>query len=73
MSFADTDTEIEERTGADIPWIFDVEGEEGFRDREEQVIEELTQRDDILLATGGGAVLRPANRNVLGARGFVVK
>jgi shikimate kinase len=72
LTFVDSDTEIEERTGADIPWIFDVEGEEGFRDREEQVIEELTQRDDILLATGGGAVLRPANRSALGARGFVV-
>ena len=72
LQFIDSDAEIEERTGADIPWIFDVEGEEGFRDREQAVIDELTQRDDILLATGGGAVLRPANRNVLGARGFVI-
>ncbi len=72
LEFIDSDTEIEERTGADIPWIFDVEGEEGFREREQQVIEELTRRDGIVLATGGGAILRPANRNVLGARGFVV-
>jgi shikimate kinase len=58
--FADSDTEIEERTGADIPWIFDVEGEEGFRDREEQVIAEMTLLDHTVLATGGGVVMRPA-------------
>jgi shikimate kinase len=72
LEFVDSDTEIEERTGADIPWIFDVEGEEGFRDREQQVIDELTQRDGILLATGGGAVIRPANRSALASRGFVI-
>ena len=62
LRFADTDTEIEARTGADIPWIFDVEGEEGFRDREQQVVEEMTYWDDVVLATGGGVVLRPENR-----------
>ena len=72
LEFADTDTEIEARTGADIPWIFDVEGEEGFRDREEQVVEEMTQWDNIVLATGGGVVLRPNNRRVLAGRGFVI-
>lgn len=72
MGFADSDTEIEERTGADIPWIFDVEGEEGFRDREEQVIEEMTLLNHTVLATGGGVVLRPANRKILAERGFVV-
>lgn len=72
LQFADTDAEIEERTGADIPWIFDVEGEEGFRDREQQVVDEMTQWDDVVLATGGGVVLRPANRSALGGRGFVV-
>ncbi len=72
LTFADTDTEIEARTGADIPWIFDVEGEEGFRDREQQVVEEMTLWDNVVLATGGGVVMRPENRNVLGARGFVV-
>ena len=72
MRFADTDAQIEERTGADIPWIFDVEGEEGFRDREQQVVEEMTEWDDVVLATGGGVVLRPDNRRVLGGRGFVV-
>jgi shikimate kinase len=72
LDFADTDSEIEERTGADIPWIFDVEGEEGFRDREQQVVEEMTLWDNVLLATGGGVVKRPENRRVLAARGFVV-
>ncbi len=72
QSFADTDTEIERRTGADIPWIFDVEGEEGFRDREQQVVEEMTHWDDVVLATGGGVVLREANRSALASRGFVI-
>lgn len=72
LRFADTDTEIEVRTGADIPWIFDVEGEQGFRDREQQVVAEMTEWDDIVLATGGGVVLRPENRNALAGRGFVI-
>ena len=72
LQFADTDTEIEERTGADIPWIFDVEGEAGFRDREQQVLEEMTLRDHIVLPTGGGVVMRPENRQALGSRGYVV-
>jgi len=72
LSFSDTDTEIEHRTGADIPWIFDVEGEEGFRDREQQVVEEMTLWDDVVLATGGGVVLREANRSALSSRGFVI-
>jgi len=72
LTFFDSDTEIEERTGADIAWIFDVEGEEGFRDREEAMIAELTQRDGIVLATGGGAVVRPGNRQALASRGTVI-
>jgi shikimate kinase len=72
LGFADSDTEIEKRTGADIPWIFDVEGEEGFRDREEQGIEEMTQLDHTVLATGGGVVIREANRRALAERGFVI-
>ncbi len=72
LDFADTDREIEERTGADIPWIFDVEGEEGFRNREVQVVEEMTERSNILLATGGGVVLRKENRQVLASRGYVI-
>lgn len=72
LEFADTDTEIEKRTGADIPWIFDMEGEEGFRDREQQVVAELTEWDNVVLATGGGVVLRAENRTALAGRGFVV-
>ena len=71
-AFVDSDHEIEARTGADIPWIFQVEGEEGFRRRESQVIDELSRRQRIVLATGGGAVLRAENRRVLHERGFVV-
>jgi shikimate kinase len=70
--FYDSDHEIEARTGADIPWIFDVEGEEGFRKREAAMIDELTQLDGIVLATGGGAVTREENRSNLATRGVVV-
>ena len=72
MEFYDSDQEIERRTGADISWVFDVEGEEGFRRREEQVIEELTELQGIVLATGGGAVKSAQTRNRLSARGIVV-
>jgi shikimate kinase len=72
MEFIDTDQVIEQRTGADIDWIFDLEGEEGFRKREEVIIEELTQMQGIVLATGGGAVLSAKNRNFLAARGTVL-
>ncbi len=70
--FVDSDHEIEARTGANIPWIFDIEGEEGFRQREEHVIDVLTQRRHIVLATGGGAVMRAENRRHLHERGTVV-
>lgn len=69
--FRDTDHEIENRTGVDIPTIFDIEGEEGFRRREAAVLEELTRDSNLVLATGGGAVLREENRKAL-RRGFVV-
>ncbi len=72
IEFYDTDQVIEERSGADIGWIFDVEGEDGFRKRERKVIDELSQRVGIVLATGGGAILDPENRNRLAARGTVV-
>lgn len=72
LRFVDVDREIEARAGADIPWIFDVEGEVGFRDREAQVIDQLTQQDDQVLATGGGAVIREQNRIHLRSRGFVI-
>lgn len=72
LPFKDSDKEIEVRTGADIPWIFDVEGEQGFREREQAVIADLCQEDGLVLATGGGAVLRQANREALHAGGRVV-
>ena len=70
--FFDSDREIEERTGADIPLIFELEGEEGFRRREKAVIADLTQKQGIVLATGGGAVLDPENRDQLREHGFVI-
>jgi shikimate kinase len=72
LPFYDSDSEIERRTGVDIPFIFEKEGEAGFRQRERETIEILTARDHIVLATGGGAVLLPENRRVLTERGQVV-
>jgi len=72
LSFVDSDDEIESRTGVDIPFIFEKEGEAGFRKREVKVIDDLSAMDGIVLATGGGAVVEPQNRSHLGARGFVV-
>jgi shikimate kinase len=70
--FIDSDTEIETRTGVDIPFIFEKEGEAGFRRREREVIEALTDRPEIVLATGGGAILADSNREFLDARGTIV-
>lgn len=70
--FLDSDAEIEKRTGVDIPFIFEKEGEERFRAREREVIADLSALDGIVLATGGGAVLDPANRERLAATGVVV-
>lgn len=72
MPFFDSDREIEARAGAEVSWIFDVEGEVGFRDREEQVIDELSQLDAVVVATGGGAVKRLNNRLHLASRGIVI-
>jgi shikimate kinase len=72
LEFYDSDHEIERRTGADIAWVFDLEGEEGFRVREENVIQDLTELQGIVLATGGGSVLSKETRNRLSARGIVV-
>lgn len=65
LPFKDTDAEIESRTGADIPWIFDVEGEAGFRDRETQVLKDLLSHAVGVIATGGGIVMRDENRALL--------
>lgn len=70
--FFDVDHIIEQRAGADISWIYDLEGPEGFRKREESVIDEYTQKNRIVLATGGGAVLSNACRSNLSGRGYVV-
>jgi len=72
VPFYDSDKAIEEQTGVDIPTIFEYEGENGFRSREQNMLEELTQIDGIVLATGGGAILRAENRKVLSENGFVV-
>ena len=72
LEFIDSDVEIEARTGVDIPLIFEKEGEAGFREREREAIDALTAREGIVLATGGGAVLNPANRENLSQRGCVV-
>lgn len=72
LPFKDSDKEIEVRTGANIPWIFDKEGEPGFRDRETAMIVELCHENGIVLATGGGAVMRPENRQALRNGGRVV-
>jgi shikimate kinase len=70
--FYDSDAEIERRTGVDIPFIFEKEGEAGFRERERETLEALTVTEPMVLATGGGAVLLPQNRAYLATRGFVV-
>lgn len=72
LEFFDSDQEIERRTGAEIAWVFDIEGEDGFRVREEGVISDLTEMQGIVLATGGGSVISKDVRNKLSARGIVV-
>lgn len=72
LPFADSDRVIEERTGADIPWIFDVEGEDGFRQRETAVLRDLLAEGPMVLATGGGIVIREENRELLKGDSTVV-
>ncbi|MCH8503627.1 MAG: shikimate kinase AroK [Ectothiorhodospiraceae bacterium] len=72
LRFLDSDHEIQRQTGVDIPLIFELEGESGFRKRESAMLEQLTTQDGIVLATGGGAVLDEENRRVLRERGTVV-
>ncbi len=71
-TFLDSDHEIQERTGVSVSVIFEVEGEAGFRKREEQVIDELSQREGVVVATGGGAVLSPLTRSRLKQRGLTI-
>lgn len=72
MSFVDSDHEVEKRTGVDISFIFDMEGEDGFRKREREMIAELSEQPNTVMATGGGAVLDASTRDLLSARGVVV-
>nr|WP_284500223.1 shikimate kinase [Microbulbifer sp. GX H0434] len=72
LPFADSDKVLEDRTGADIPWIFDVEGEAGFRKRESEVLADLCAGPVQVVATGGGIVLLPGNRQLLRKQGLVV-
>lgn len=72
MEFVDSDHVVEERTGVNIAFIFEKEGEAGFRKREHAAIADLVERSNLVLATGGGAIMDPANRALLSARGFVV-
>ncbi|MFL2715157.1 MAG: shikimate kinase AroK [Gammaproteobacteria bacterium] len=71
LNFYDTDEEIELRTGASIDWIFDLEGEEGFRKRESDILNEMVTRNSIVLSTGGGIILSETNRELLSSRGTV--
>ncbi len=71
LSFYDTDDEIENRTGASIDWIFDLEGESGFRKRESKILEEMAQKNSIVMSTGGGIILSDKNRDLLSSRGTV--
>lgn len=70
--FFDSDKEIEKRTGVSIPLIFELEKEEGFRKRESAMIKELSGKQDIVLATGGGAVLKKQNRDIMNKQGYVI-
>lgn len=70
--FFDSDHYIEEKTGVDIPRIFDIEGEKGFRQRETIALQELTRKKNLVLATGGGSVTRPENRDLLKSSGFII-
>lgn len=72
LEFHDSDVEVERRTGVDIPYIFEKEGEAGFREREREVIDSLTQLTNVIIATGGGAILLEQNREALATRGRVV-
>jgi shikimate kinase len=72
IGFLDSDREIERRTGVSIPMIFEYEGEKGFRKREAEILADLVRMDGVVLATGGGSILLPENRENLRRRGFVV-
>ena len=72
LPYVDTDKEIELRAGAEISWIFEKEGEEGFRDRESAVLKESSELESFIISTGGGAILRNKNRELMRSRGKVI-
>lgn len=72
MDFYDTDRLLEEHAGIDLSWIYDLEGEEGFRRRETEILEKLTQCSNIIISTGGGTVLSARNRRLLSTTGLVI-
>lgn len=72
MDFYDSDEELEKRTGVDIGWVFDLEGEEGFRKREIEIISELAHLSNVVLATGGGSVISPEVQSVLRQNGIII-
>lgn len=72
LSFVDLDQEIEQHCGVDVSTVFEIEGEAGFRQRESMLLDDISQRTGVLLATGAGAVLAAANRQHLGERGYVI-
>lgn len=72
LEFYDTDRIIEKRLGVDLSWIFDIEGEAGFRRRETEILDELSQLSNVIISTGGGTILSPENRHLLKDRGLVI-
>ena len=72
MDFVDTDKEIEKKAGAEISWIFEVEGEKGFRERERKVLNKSIDKEDVVISTGGGIVTVKKNRDLMTAKGKVV-
>ena len=72
IDFLDTDNEIEKRAGAEISWIFEVEGEEGFRERERKALQKSVEKDNVVISTGGGIVTIEENRELMIAKGKVV-
>ncbi len=70
--FLDTDIELQKQTGADIPWIFEIEGEQGFRTRETGMLSQLSERENAVIATGGGIVLNEQNRQIMNDTGLVI-
>ncbi len=72
IDFLDTDNEIEKKAGAEISWIFEVEGEEGFRERERKALQKSAEKDNVVISTGGGIVTIEENRDLMNAKGKVV-